>query len=215
MKKQLIATVLSLTLVFTACGTPAASPQSDQKSSSPSQESETAKSSASDLASLDAFASIEVDEGLFNVELTIPADFIGDQTQEDLDKISEEQGYKSITLNEDGSATYVMTKKQHEVLLDAYRNQINDTIGEMVGSDTYPNITKIEANDNFTEFTITTKSTELDVAESFSVINFYMYGGMYSIFSGEEVDNIAVTFVNADTGEIISTANSNDAESGQ
>lgn len=40
----------------------------------------------------------------------------------------------------------------------------------------------------------------------------YMYGGMYHIFNGTEVDNIAVGFINEATGEIINTANSRDME---
>ena len=39
---------------------------------------------------------------------------------------------------------------------------------------------------------------------------FYTYGGMYAIFNGETVDNIHVDFVNTDTGEVISSANSSD-----
>ena len=33
---------------------------------------------------------------------------------------------------------------------------------------------------------------------------------MYGIFAGEEADNVHVDFVNADSGEIISSANSED-----
>ena len=84
-------------------------------------------------------------------------------------------------------------------------------MNEMVGSENYPNFTKIEANENFTEFTVTTKSAELDMNESFSTMAFYMYGGLYGVFSGENVSNISVTFINADTGQVIETANSSDA----
>lgn len=37
-----------------------------------------------------------------------------------------------------------------------------------------------------------------------------MYGGMYSIFEGKEVDNIHISYVNAETGDIISESNSKD-----
>ena len=104
-----------------------------------------------------------------------------------------------------------MTKKQHKDLLEEYSAQINTSMNEMVGSENYPNFTNIEANDNFTEFTVTTKSSALDMNESFSTMAFYMYGGMYNVFSGENVSNISVTFINADTGQVIETANSADA----
>ena len=84
--------------------------------------------------------------------------------------------YKSITLNDDGSATYVMTKKQHKDMMDEMTNSLNESLNDLIGSKDYPNFTDIKANDNFTEFTITTKSTELDMSESFSAMMFYMYG---------------------------------------
>ena len=37
-----------------------------------------------------------------------------------------------------------------------------------------------------------------------------MYGGMYNIFNGTEVENIAVDFINESTGQIINSANSRD-----
>ena len=46
------------------------------------------------------------------------------------------------------------------------------------------------------------------MSESFSVMALYMYGGMYAIFNGEDAENIHVDFVNADTGEVISSADS-------
>lgn len=214
MKKKIVVALLSASLLLSSCGNQPASSAtpSDSESSAASESTvtEPTAESTDDLSELDALGSVEVDEGLFTVEITIPADYVGDSTQEDLDARCKEYGYKSITLNDDGSATYVMTKKQHQELLDEMRADINESLAEMVESETYPNFTKVEANDNFTEFTITTKSTTLDLSESFSVLGFYMYGGIYSIYSGEEVDNISVTFINADTGEIISSSNSSD-----
>lgn len=158
----------------------------------------------------DAAEGIDVEKELFDVVLTIPAEYVGEQTQEDLDKMAEKYGFQSAVLNSDGSATYTMTKKQHQEFLDDYRQQIKDRLAELVGSESYPNFTKIETNDNFTEFTVTVKSAELNMSESFSIMTFYVYGGLYNSFSGEIVDNISVTFINEATGEVISTANSKD-----
>ena len=153
---------------------------------------------------------IGVDEGLLKVEITVPAEFLEGKTQEELTGIAIENGYESITLNEDGSATYKMTKSQHKKMLKEMADGFNQALDEMVGSEDYPNFTEIKTNDNFTDFTIRTKSTELDFTESFSILGFYMYGGMYNIYSGEEVDNIHVKFVNDSTGVVISESNSKD-----
>lgn len=211
MKKKLILLLLSTTLLLSACGSSANSetaPSAEVVSETTANENTTESSNG--LADIEAIGDVEVDEGLFNVELLIPADFVGETTQEELDAIASENGYKSITLNEDGSATYVMTKKQHKTMMEEMATSLNDSLAEMIGSENYPNFTDIKANDNFTEFTITTKSAELDLNESFSVMAFYMYGGMYNIFAGESVDNVHVEFINADSGAVISTADSKD-----
>lgn len=215
MKKRAIVLLLSAMLIVSSCGS-SNSQQIDTNDSNNSVIEEEildeVQEDISDASESESSEGVEVDEGLFDVELTVPADFIGESTQEELDAVCEENGFKSIILNEDGSATYTMTKKQHKELMDGYREDINNNLNEMIGSEEYPNITNIEANDNFTEFTVTTKNTELDMAESFSVLAFYMAGGMYNAFSGEEVENISVTFVNADTGDVIDIANSSDME---
>ena len=191
MKKKIYAILLAATLAMSlvACGD-----NDDSK-----KESETSNDK------------IEVDENLLTVELTIPSDFVGETTQEELNQtVEEEDGLKSITLNEDGSATYVMTKKKHKEMMSEIKTGIDEELQAMVGSEDYPNFTKVEANENYTSFTITTTSSELDLAESFSVMSFYMQGGLYNVFNGTPADNIHVDFVNADSGAIISSSDSSD-----
>lgn len=162
------------------------------------------------ISELDSLGDVEVDKGLFSVEITVPSEYVENKTQEELTALAEENGYKSITLNEDGSATYVMTKSQHNKMMSEMKKTIDSSIQEMIGSEDYPSFTDIQHNDDYTEFTVTTAHASLDLAESFSTMAFYMYGGMYAIFNGSEVDNIHVIFVNSENGEIVSEANSNE-----
>ncbi len=147
--------------------------------------------------------------GQEEVNITIPADFINGETQVNIDKQAEEYGYK-FKENKDGSVTCTMTKSQHKKMMSEFADSINQSLDEMIGSESYPNFTDIKANDNFTEFTVTTKSSKLDMVESFSVMSFYIYGGLYNVFNGQEIDNVSVTFVNADSGEVIEEVNSSD-----
>lgn len=154
---------------------------------------------------------IEVDKGLLTVEITLAPGYVGENvTQADLDEQVANGDFISATLHEDGSATYVMTKSNHKAMVDGITQTIDQGMADLVGSEDYPMFTAITANDDYTEFTITTTSTELTFAESLSTLVFYVYGGMYSQFSNTPVDDIAVTFVNADTGEVIDTAHSSD-----
>lgn len=147
------------------------------------------------------------------VTLTIPADYVGEITQEELDQTAQENSFKSITLNEDGSATYIMKKSQHKKMMEDLSNSINMSLNEMVESDEYENITDIKTNSDFTDFTIITTSTELGLTEAFSVMSFYMYGGMYHIYNGTPVENIHVEFINSESGKVISSSDSSEINS--
>lgn len=210
MKRRIITLTLALLFAFslTACGA------SDSHPSATTQAATTAPASTDEtfgMDALDAIGEMEVDQNLFTVEITVPAEFIDEgTTQESLDTQVSASGYISATLNDDGSVTYVMTKAAHDEMMNGIRETIQQSLSEMVGSEEFPSFTKVEANDDFTQFTIETTSTELGLVESFSVLGFYMFGGMYHAFNGTQVDDIAVTFINADTGETVGEAHSSD-----
>ena len=88
---------------------------------------------------------------------------------------------------------------------------IDNSLDELVASDDYPNIVSITTNNNYTDFKVTTKSTELNIEESVLSVGFYVYGGLYNLINGTTVDNIHVSFVNEATGKILYEANSSEA----
>lgn len=205
MKRKLLAYCIALSVAMLFFGCSALDQTADKTENKPNN-----TQTVQDPLDMDAAGNISVDERLFDVTLTIPADYIGEATQETLDAEVKEKGFKSATLNEDGSATYVMTKAQHNEMMKELSDNISRSLEEMIGSEDYPNVVAIDASNDYTEFTITTSSSELDFNEAFSVMQFYIYVGMYNIFNGTPVDNVSVTFVNETTGEIIETANSSD-----
>lgn len=214
MKKKFIALLICTSIIFTGCGSATSASSDNPEEETTNAESEDSSSDegseeAEESSDLDSLGDIEVDDDLFDVTITIPADYVSSTTQEELDAEVAEVGCKA-TLNDDGSATYVMTKKQHKKLMDDIATNINDSLNKMVGSEDYPNITSVTANSDFTEFTVTTKNAEPNMSESFAVMSFYMFGGLYHIFNGTTVDNIHVDYVNADSGEVISSADSSD-----
>lgn len=201
--------VMAISASCIACGS--TGEQTDSSSAATTTESaEETSTVTDDLSALEAVGDIDVDENLLSVTVTLPAEYTDpEMTQEDYDAVAKEtDGIKSVTLNDDGSLTYVMTKARHRQMLQEIVDQYTEQNNAMIGSENYPNITDIKANDDFTEFTVTTTSTELSLMESLSVLQFYVEGGMYGIMSGKTVDNIHVDFVNADTGEIIESADS-------
>lgn len=153
---------------------------------------------------------IEVEKEIFNVKITLPAALAEGTTQEDLDQAIKDGVYHTASLNEDGSVTIKMSKQQHKKCMDNMAADMEKFLQEMVGSEDYPNFTDVQANQDYTHFTGTTTSEELDMMGSFSVLGFYMMGGMYAAFNGDAGATITVDFVNADSGKTISSANSSD-----
>lgn len=147
--------------------------------------------------------------GLFNVALTIPAEYVEGTTQKELNKQAKEGTFKSATLNKDGSVTYVMSKSQHKEMLNTLKDSIADELNKIPNSTDYPNVTKVEANDDYTKFTVTTASTELSFDEQFLSIQLYIYGGMYNAFNNLS-PVISVDYVNADSGATIYSGKSSD-----
>lgn len=147
-----------------------------------------------------------------NIIITIPAKYTEGTTQEELDQNCNDGGFLSYALNDDGSVTYVMNEAQHAEFLKVTVKMLTDELNSWVGSSDFPNITSIEINNYFTEFKITTTSTELSMSESLSYALFFMCGDMYNICNQTETNNITVNYINADTEEIIKTYNSSEME---
>lgn len=147
--------------------------------------------------------------GLFNVALTIPAEYVEGTTQKELNKQAKEGTFRSATLNKDGSVTYVMSKSQHKEMLNTLKDSIADELNKIPNSTDYPNVTKVEANDDYTKFTVTTASTELSFEEQFLSVQLYIYGGMYNAFNNLS-PVISVDYVNADSGATIYSGKSSD-----
>lgn len=147
--------------------------------------------------------------GLFNVALTIPAEYVEGTTQKELNKQAKEGTFKSATLNKDGSVTYVISKSQHKEMLNTLKDSIADELNKIPNSTDYPNVTKVEANDDYTKFTVTTASTELSFEEQFLSVQLYIYGGMYNAFNNLS-PVISVDYVNVDSGATIYSGKSSD-----
>lgn len=208
--KRVITTVLAVLMIsgLTACGGNADTKNTISPTVSPEVGSE---SGDNKITNIDSLNDLEVDKGIFDVTLTIPASFLQEEmTQADYDSLAAESGYQSVTLNEDGSATYIMTKSQHRKLMDEISTSIDESLNAFIGSEEYPNIVSIEKNDDYTDFTVVTQSETAGVEESIATFGFYMFSGMYHVFNGTEVDDVSVKFVNEASGEVIHVSNSDE-----
>lgn len=236
MKKPLIlALFIVLCLSLAACGgnaayqsgDPASETSSQSEPEAQSEESQPDESTASAPSQSEAEAQseepqaaeseneseapqpVEAERGSSAVEITVPAAFLEEiPALESLDEAAKADGIESITLNDDGSATIVMSKSKHDELMAEVRATIDQAMEEMADPERYPTFVKVSANDDYSHFMIELSSDEVGLAESISVLGFYMLGGMYNVFNGAAADDITVTFVNSGTGDIISELHS-------
>ncbi|MCR5088131.1 MAG: hypothetical protein K6C08_01295 [Oscillospiraceae bacterium] len=214
--KKAISGILAIILALTLCaggssvlaagqkanGTPI---PGDQAAVSDEAEDAIADSAWEELESL---GRIETENGLLYVFITLPAELVGsDSTQKSIDANAGET-YTSGKLNEDGSVTYKMTRKQHKEMLESVAESIEEAMEELVESPDYA-FTRISHSDDFTVFDVYLSTEEIGFAESFMVLGFYMYGGMYGLLLGHEADNIAVNYYSPG-GNLIETANSSE-----
>lgn len=221
--KKLLAFMLalSMTIFLAACGgsksepaapTPAPAPTetTQQPEETPTEPEE--EPSEEDLIEdegwdeLEALGQIQTENGILTVSITMPADLVGEEvTQEELDANAGEN-YISAKLNDDGSVTYKLTKKQHKAMMDGMVEGMESSFQEMIDDPDF-SYTEIKHNKDFTQFDVTVSGDELNLADSIGTLAFYMYGGLYGIFSGHTAENVIINFYNA-SGELINTADS-------
>ncbi len=139
------------------------------------------------------------------LSLTVPPTYVNDASQADLDAAAKANGYESITLNENGSATYVITKAQHLEMLDKLSQGIREKMASIPGNGSYKNITSVDSDDDFTEFEIHTKVDKLSDKESMSAINLKLLSTMYHAFKGEGNAPFAVIYYGKDGSVIAKT----------
>ena len=142
------------------------------------------------------------------VTIVIPTLYESVTTQEEADRIREENGYESAILGEDGSLTVVMSRSQHEQILDQFKKSVDEGLAEIINTVEDSAIEKIEYNDDYSVFTVTVPGSELSFGARQAADELIMYGTLYHIYSGNDADRIQVEYVMSGSGEIIETADS-------
>jgi len=193
--KKILTVLLSIMMLFSLAG--CGEKKNETTTENPKQENET----------------LNVDEGLLTVTINLPNSFFEsfETTAEDYVNglkadSTEEELFKEVILNDDGSVTLKMSKSKYNKMMDEMAKSINDSIQEMINdTETYSNFADIKTNSDFTEFNITLANGQVSLVESFSVIAFYMYGGIYQMFTENPNMDIKVNFYDT-AGNLIDTS---------
>ena len=146
------------------------------------------------------------------VTIVIPTVYESVTTQEEADEICKKNGYESAELLEDGSLRITMSPEQYSRMLEELRAGIDKGIEEILGSENYPAVQKIEYNEDYSVFTVTVND-EIGIVERQLADELIMYGTYYHVCSANDAKSIRVDYVDQETGEVLESADSGDLES--
>ncbi len=148
---------------------------------------------------------MEVDKGLLNVEVTIPAMFFEDEDVDETIADAKANGVKDVKKNDDGSVTYKMSKAQHKAMLKEIKESMVDYITELEEDEDFPSIYKITYNKNFNEFTLEVNREAFENSfDGFATLGIGLTGMYYQVFEGTDAQKIKVVMhlKDSDTNEV-------------
>lgn len=156
-------------------------------------------------------SSVPVLAGGKDVTVTVPS--YGFEEDDDTSSAPEA---KEAVVNEDGSTTYTLTKKQQKEWKKAVKSNFDDYIKDILDDDTnYPNVEDITYNNDMTEFEIDLATTNIAQSELFIGYIALFTAPVYQQVNGvaEKDVDYKVTVKDSSTGEeTVSTYAENKAD---
>lgn len=144
-------------------------------------------------------SSVPVLAGGKDVTVTVPS--YGFEEDDDTSSVPEA---KEAVVNEDGSTTYTLTKKQQKEWKKAVKSNFDDYIKDILDDDTnYPNVEDITYNNDMTEFEIDLATTNIAQSELFIGYIALFTAPVYQQVNGvaEKDVDYKVTVKDSSTGE--------------
>lgn len=150
-------------------------------------------------------ASIETEENLLTVDITIPASYLDAESEIDEDAYAQENGYLAAHKNADGSVTVTMTKARHQKLIRELAASIEEAYAGIVEDEATSYVKEISHNDDFTNVTIKVDRAAYESTWDFTVLTVGLSVGLIQAFMDMEA-RAEILVVDVDTGETISTS---------
>ncbi|MDX8044409.1 hypothetical protein SH601_00280 [Gracilibacillus sp. S3-1-1] len=142
---------------------------------------------------------MEVNKGLLNVEVTLPASFFEGEDLEQIKDENTEEGISEVTQNDDGTVTYKMSKAAHKDWLEQTANGIEESMEELANDEDFGSIENIDVNKNYSEFEVAVdKEAYENSMDSFILFSLAYSGMLYQLIDGASADNYEVVIKLAD-----------------
>ncbi|MGS2778731.1 hypothetical protein ACVBAX_15295 [Robertmurraya sp. GLU-23] len=191
MKKLLFMFTILIVALLTACSSSESSNESDKENSAATDQEQTNEG-------------VEVDKGLLNVEVTLPASmFEGEDVDASIAEV-EQEGVKA-TKNEDGSVTYKMSKSKHKEMMQELETGIIESVEDMKNNTDFVSIQEITYNKSFSEFTmVVDKEAYENSMDAFAIFGLGLSGMYYQLFNGagEEDYRVKIMVKDQATNEV-------------
>ncbi|WP_226617803.1 hypothetical protein [Cytobacillus firmus] len=147
---------------------------------------------------------VEVDNGLLNVEVTLPASMFEGEDADSSIAEAEKEGIK-VTKNDDGSVTYKMSKAKHKEMMKEMQTELEKTIADTKNGEDYPSVKEVTNNKDFSEFTLEVDREAYENSfDGFAVFGLGLSGMFYQLFNGVDPEDYEVKILVKDTatGEV-------------
>ncbi|WP_164670203.1 hypothetical protein [Virgibacillus doumboii] len=193
--KELLFMLLTITLVLGACSNGDNESQNTDKSNQKDNQEKQDES-------------IDVDESLLRVKITIPPSLLEGQDKKQVIAEAKEAGVSEVKENDDESLTYTMSKSTHKKMMNELKDSVNQTINEIKNNKDYTSIEDVKANDSFSEFTMVVDQQKFENSfDGFAALGLAMSGLYYQLFDGVDPDDyeVNVNMENAETGKVFDT----------
>ena len=145
---------------------------------------------------------VQIEEGLLNVTITLPASYFEDMTDFDPEDYSKENGFKETVVNEDGSVSITMSKSKHNEILDELKDDIDKIFMELIEAENTPYIKAVTSSKKYRTVTVDVVKAEYEVVWDFSPLQIGIAALMYQQFDGTEL-HCEIIIRDVDTGETI------------
>lgn len=200
--KKITVFLLSSALILGACSNEKEVAEEDTETKDAAVSSETKE------AEENGEGGVDVDKGLFNVEVTLPSTFFEGEDTETVVANAKQQGIDEATVNEDGSVTYKMSKSKHEELMAELAKSVEEAKTEIVESDDFPSVQKVETNKDYSKFTVSVDQEAFENSmDGFATMSLGLVGSYYQAFNGIDAADMKVEIELKDSvsGEVLNT----------
>lgn len=203
MKTSKLFLILLVSMLFAACNS-----NSDAEGEANQTEVTSSENEAqSDDEITDEGGGIEVDKGLTNVEITFPSFLIDMEGFEDFEEELQDATDSDVTVNDDGTITVIMSKREHAEFLKELRSEFSSAVDDIVEDENFTTIQAIQYDDNFSKLQmfVTDQASFDNSFDGFVVIPLGMLGMIFQSFAGNDLtkDKVTIEVIDESTDEVI------------